>query len=160
MLQYPVHSCNICTCVLGKRKSETVSDRKKEVIPQMYCLVFFLISKQPKITRIRGSSILSRMNHQTPTWVRGEEYFISEYTSLNRLCIEWQLQETKLQHAWSIAYKMSINLRCWMKSSIQLIHISTCSCNWKGVDFTMSSYIENYTYMYRMGLVIYIIYKF
>lgn len=86
-------------------------------------LFFFLISKQPKITRIRGSSILSRMNHQTPTWVRGEEYFISEYTSLNRLCIKWQLQETKLQHAWSIAYKMSINLRCWMKSSIQLKYI-------------------------------------
>lgn len=63
------------------------------------------------------------MNQQTPTWVRGEEYFISEYTSLNRLCIKWQLQETKLQHAWSIAYKMSINLRCWMKIFIQYTYL-------------------------------------
>lgn len=29
-----------------------------------------------------------------------------------------------------------------------------------GVDFIMLFYIENYIYMYRMGLVIYIIYKF
>lgn len=158
MLQYPVHSCNICTCVLGKRQSETVSDRKKEVIPQMYCLVFFNFQTAKNNENLWVIYLIPHESPNTYTWVRGEEYFISEYTCLNRLCIEWQLQETKLQHAWSIAYKMSINLRCWMTIFIQYTYISMYMWLKGGVDFIMSSYIENYTY--RMGLVINIIYKF
>lgn len=133
---------------------------RKRSYPKCIGLVFFLISKQPKITRIRGSSILSRMNYQTPTWVRGEEYFISEYTSLNRLCIKWQLQETKLQHAWWIAYKMSINLRCWMKIFIQYTYLHVHVLERRGGLYYVILHRKLYLHVQDGTSYIYIIYKF
>lgn len=103
---------------------------RKRSYPKCIVLVFFLISKQPKITRIRGSSILSRMNHQTPTWVRGEEYFIWN----THPWIGYALNDSCKKQNFSMLDRLHIKCQSIYDVGRNFLfntYISTCTCDWK-----------------------------